>query len=201
MFLFYDSLFLHVCTLQENLLFSTLIRGSVFSNLSAFTGYQFHFVKFLGDRSTRYRDITIFWIFKRWLFAIFDYSCSEILMVNRALTLKCVIMTNFVTVVQTTAVKICVGVTIPYGMKYGNLWRFSRWRPSAILDFYESKTLSADRALRVSMRHHGRFWGFGPRMRHNMNKNHKGTSTGYNGYSGVLIVLVSIAVPEKLLRE
>ena len=43
MFLFHDWLFLHVCNLHENVLFSTLILGSIFSDLVAFyrlRGYQ-----------------------------------------------------------------------------------------------------------------------------------------------------------------
>ena len=35
-FLFYDQPFLHVCKLEENLLFSTLIFGSVFSDYVIF---------------------------------------------------------------------------------------------------------------------------------------------------------------------
>jgi len=38
MFLFYDRPFLYVCNLEENLLFFTLILGSVFCNYVVFYG-------------------------------------------------------------------------------------------------------------------------------------------------------------------
>jgi len=41
MFLFYDWLFLHMCILQENLLFSGFILGSVFSDYVVFYGDTF----------------------------------------------------------------------------------------------------------------------------------------------------------------
>jgi len=41
MFLFNDSPFLNVCNLHENVLFSTLILGSVFSDFVAFCGDTF----------------------------------------------------------------------------------------------------------------------------------------------------------------
>ena len=39
-FLFYDRTFLHVCNLEENLLFSTLILGSVFSDYVFYGVYK-----------------------------------------------------------------------------------------------------------------------------------------------------------------
>ena len=36
-------------------------------------------------------------------------------------------------------------------------WPFSRWQPSAILDFYKVQILLADRVLRVSVHHHAKF--------------------------------------------
>jgi len=38
-FLFYERPFLHVCNLEENLLFATLILGSIFSDYVVFKIY------------------------------------------------------------------------------------------------------------------------------------------------------------------
>jgi len=40
-FLFYDWTFLDMRNLEENVLFSTLIPGSVFATLSSFTGMRY----------------------------------------------------------------------------------------------------------------------------------------------------------------
>jgi len=74
MFLFYDWPFLHVCNLYENILHSTLILGSVFSDPVA---GDISFIIFLLSAvpvQMRYYELTAF---KWWLSAILDFKCSK----------------------------------------------------------------------------------------------------------------------------